>query len=140
MAIVPRAGRGCNGRIAVVIARLREIPAALWLFLIYAFVILTVIGVALPYVVSLAGTMPVSLPGVVVMALLAYTIFTITVILQRKQVGRGLALGLTTLILPTLAFLALGGLPGPALVLGGLAALLVRGLLGARVRAYLSEP
>jgi hypothetical protein len=47
---------------------------------------------------------------------------------------------LTTLILPALAFFALGGLPGPALVLGALAVVLVRGLLGGRVRAYLSEP
>lgn len=115
-------------------------PGSVRLFLVYAVAILVVIGLALPYVVSLAGTMPVSLPGVVVMALLAYTIFTITVILQRKQVGRGLALGLTTLTLPALAFAAFGGLPVPAVGLAVLAALLFRGLLGGRVRAYLSEP
>ena len=122
------------------LAQVRAMPAAILLFLAYAFTILIVIGLALPYVVSLAGTMPVSLPGVVVMALLAYTIFTITVILQRKQVGQGLALGLTTLTLPALAFLAFGGLALPAAGLALLAVLLFRGLLGARVRAYLSEP
>lgn len=118
----------------------RGMPAALVLFLVYAFLILAVIGLSLPYVVSLAGAMPVSLPGVVVMALLAYTIFTITVILQRKQVGRGLALGLSTLTLPALVFSAFGGLAVPAIVLGVLAVLLFRGLAGERVRAYLSEP
>ena len=115
-------------------------PAAIVLFLVYAFAILIVIGLALPYVVSLAGTMPVSLPGVVVMALLAYTIFTITVILQRKQVGRGLALGLTTLTLPALAFTAFGGLVVPAAGIGLLALLLFRGLVGNGVRTYLNEP
>jgi hypothetical protein len=138
--IVPRVASGCNGTIALVIDRIREMPAAFWLFLLYAFVILAAIGISLPYVVSLAGTMPVSLPGVVIMALLAYTIFTVTVILQRKQVGRGLALGLTTLILPLLPFFAFGGLPGVAILLGVLALLLFRGLLGGRARAYLSEP
>ena len=122
------------------IGQLREMPAAIRLFLGYAFMILIVIGLALPYVVGLAGTMPVSLPGVVVMALLAYTIFTITVVLQRKQVGRGLALGLSTLTLPALAFVASAGLRLPTVVLAVLAALLFRGLLGTRVRAYLSEP
>ena len=115
-------------------------PAAIRLFLGYAFMILIVTGLALPYVVGLAGTMPVSLPGVVVMALLAYTIFTITVVLQRKKVGRGLALGLSTLTLPALAFVAFAGLRLPTVVLALLAALLFRGLLGTRVRAYLSEP
>ena len=122
------------------IGQLREMPAAIRLFLGYAFTILIVIGLALPYVVGLAGTLPVSLPGVVVMALLAYTIFTITVVLQRKQVGRGLALGLSTLTLPALAFVAFAGLRLPTVVLAVLAALLFRGLLGTRVRAYLSEP
>jgi hypothetical protein len=123
-----------------VIAQLREMPAGVRLFLIYAFLILIVIGLALPYVISLAGAMPVSLPGVVVMALLSYTIFTITVIFQRKQVGRGLALGLSTLTLPALVFAAFGGLAIPAVLLGILAVLLFRGLAGERVRAYLSEP
>ena len=122
------------------LSQLREMPGSIRLFLAYAFTILIVIGLALPYVVSLAGAMPVSLPGVVVMALLAYTIFTITVILQRKQVGRGLALGLSSLTLPALAFSAFAELVVPAIVLAALAVLLFRSLLGPGVRAYLSEP
>ena len=41
----------------------------------------------------MAISAPVSLPGIVVMVLLAYTIFTITMVLQRKQAARGLAAG-----------------------------------------------
>ena len=115
-------------------------PGSLRLFLAYAATILVAIGLALPYIVSLAGTMPVSLPGVVVMALLAYTIFTITVILQRKRVGQGLALGLSTLTLPALVFAAFGGLALVSLLLAILAGLLFRGLMSPRVRTYLSEP
>jgi hypothetical protein len=121
-------------------SQLREMPGSIRLFLAYAFTILIVIGLALPYVVSLAGAMPVSLPGVAVMALLAYTIFTITVILQRKQVGRGLALGLSSLTLPALAFSAFAQAVLPAVAMAALALLLFRGLSGAPVRAYLSEP
>ena len=36
--------------------------------------------------------------GIVLMALLAYTIFTITLVLQRKMAARGLSLGLVSLI------------------------------------------
>ena len=53
---------------------------------------------------------PVSGPGVVVMVLLAYTIFTTTLVLQRKQAARGLALGLASLTLPLVVYLLLGGL------------------------------
>jgi len=92
-------------------------PGGIRLFLVYALTIMSVIGLSLRYVIDLAIAAPVSLPGVVVMALLAYTIFTITVILQRKQIARGLALGLSSLTLPLLAFAALSGLEGilPAL-------------------------
>lgn len=122
------------------IARIREMPAGLRLFLVYAFTILVVIGLSLRYVVDLAIATPVSLPGLVVMALLAYTIFTITVILQRKQVGRGLALGLSSLTLPGLAFSVLNGLPLPTVVLAVVSTFLFRGLLRGEVRTYLSEP
>ena len=115
-------------------------PGGIRLFLVYALTIMSVIGLSLRYVIDLAIAAPVSLPGVVVMALLAYTIFTITVILQRKQVARGLALGLSSLTLPLLAFAALSGLWLQAAVVGALAALLFRGLLRPEIRTYLSEP
>ena len=64
-------------------------PAGLLLFLGYAFVILGVIGISLRWVVDQAIGAAVSLPGIVTMVLLAYTIFTITMVLQRKQAARG---------------------------------------------------
>ena len=122
------------------IAQIRAMPAGIRLFLVYALTIMSAIGLSLRYVIDLAIAAPVSLPGVAVMALLAYTIFTITVVLQRKQVARGLALGLSSLTLPLLAFAALSGLWLQAVVVGAVAAVLFRGLLRPEIRTYLSEP
>ena len=44
------------------------------------------------------------------MVLLAYTIFTTTLVLQRKQAARGLALGLASLTIPLVPLLALSQL------------------------------
>ena len=115
-------------------------PLGVIIFLAYAFVILAGIGIALPGVIDMAAGAPISGTGVVVMVLLAYTIFTTTLVLQRKEASRGLALGLASLTLPLLVFLVASGLLVQALFIGALAALLFRGLLSAGVRAYLSEP
>ena len=48
--------------------------------------------------------------GIVVMVLLAYTIFTTTLVLQRKQAARGLALGLASLTVPLIPLLLLSQL------------------------------
>jgi hypothetical protein len=64
--------------------RIRAMPGGIRLFLIYAALILVGIALSLRIVVDQAIAAPVSLPGVVVMVLLAYTIFTITLVLQRK--------------------------------------------------------
>jgi hypothetical protein len=93
----------------------------------------------LRFVIDQAIGAPVSGPGIVVMVLLAYTIFTTTLVIQRKQASRGLALGLASLTLPLLAYLVLAGLVPQAIFIGALAALLFRGLLRDEVRAYLSE-
>ena len=53
---------------------------------------------------------PGQLEGLVVMVLLAYTIFTTTLVLQRKQAARGLALGLASLTIPLVPLLALSRL------------------------------
>ena len=110
------------------------------LFLIYAALILAGIGVSLRFVIDLAIGAPVSGPGVVVMVLLAYTIFTTTLVLQRKEASRGLALGLASLTLPLALYLLAAGLIVQAVFIGALAALLFRGLLRSEVRTYLSEP
>ena len=122
------------------LARIREMPSGIRLFLIYALLILAGIGVSLRFVIDLAIGAPVSGPGVVVMVLLAYTIFTTTLVLQRKEASRGLALGLASLTLPLIPFLLVTGLLVQAIFVVALAALLFRGLLRPEVRAYLSEP
>jgi hypothetical protein len=122
------------------LARLAQMPTGVRIFLLYALVILAGVGISLPYVVDLAIGAPISGPGVVVMVLLAYTIFTTTLVLQRKEASRGFALGLASLTLPLLVFLVAAGLLVQAAFVGALAALLFRGLLRPEVRAYLNEP
>lgn len=115
-------------------------PPGLRLFLGYAFLILGLIGLSLRTVVDLAVNAPLSFEGLVVMSLLAYTIFTITLVLQRKEAARGLALGLSTLTVPAVPILLFGGLFLPAVVVGLLGAALFYGLTRPEVRAYLNEP
>ena len=122
-----------------------RMPNGLRIFLVYAGAILTVIGLSLRFVIDLAVSASVSLVGVVVMVLLAYTIFTVTVVLQRKQVARGLALGLASLTIPAIP-LGYVSFPAPsagiaaALFAAALAITLFRGLLRPDVRAYLDQP
>ena len=78
---------------------LRGVPWGVALFLVYALAILVGVGLALGSVVDRALS-PDHPRGLVLMALLAYTIFTITLVLQRKAAARGLALGLASLAVP----------------------------------------
>lgn len=130
------------GRVTIdgMVARIRAMPWGVRLFLIYAGLILAGIGLSLRFVIDLAVGAPVSGPGVVVMVLLAYTIFTTTLVLQRKEASRGLALGLASLTLPLLLYLLIAGLLIQAVFVAALAALLFRGLLRPDVRSYLGEP
>jgi hypothetical protein len=120
-------------------ARLGEMPSGIRLFLIYALLILAGIGLSLRFVVDQAIAAPVSPLGVVVMVLLAYTIFTTTLVLQRKQASRNLAIGLASLTLPLIPLLLLGGLIVQAIFVAALSALLFRGLLRPEIRTYLNE-
>jgi hypothetical protein len=115
-------------------------PAGVLLFLGYAFLILGAIGLSLRWVVEKAIGAPLSLEGIVVMVLLAYTIFTITMVLQRKQAARGLALGLTTLTVPAVPLLLLGPVPAVAIAPAVLAIALFLGLGRPSVKSWLSEP
>ena len=119
---------------------LRQMPGGLRLFLVYAFLILAGIGISLRFVVDQAIEASVSFQGVVVMALLAYTIFTTTLVLQRKEAARGLALGLTSLTIPLVPLLLLSQLPIEAIFVAAFSLLLFRGLLRPDVRSFLSEP
>ena len=114
-------------------------PSGIRIFLVYAFLVLAGIGLSLRFVVDQAIAAPVSPLGVVVMVLLAYTIFTTTLVLQRKQAARNLAIGLASLTLPLIPLLLLGGLVVQAIFVTALAILLFRGLLRPEIRTYLNE-
>ena len=122
------------------IATLRAMPGGVRLFLLYALLILAAIGIALPRIVERAIAVPLTFEGLVVMVLLAYTIFTTTLVLQRKEAARPLAIGLASLTVPAIPLFALGGLLVQTLFVATLALLLFRGLLAPDTRAWLSEP
>ncbi len=122
----------------------RSMPLGVRLFLFYAFGLLAFIGLSLRWVIDQAIDQPVSFIGVVWMCLLAYTIFTTTMTLQRKQAARGLAIGLTSLLVPAvpLAWLTLGGFPTQwpiTIALALLAVAVFSGLARPNARAYFSE-
>jgi len=123
-----------------VLDRVRAMPGGVRLFLAYAFVILAGIGLSLRFVVDQAISAPVSPLGLLVMVLLAYTIFTITLVLQRKQASRTLAIGLASLTVPLVPLLLVSSLLVEAIFITALGILLFRGLLRPEVRAYLNEP
>ena len=119
--------------------RLAAMPTGIRIFLLYAALILVGIGLSLRFVVDQAIAAPVSPLGVVVMVLLAYTIFTTTLVLQRKQAARNLSIGLASLTIPLIPLLLFGGLIVQAIFVAALAAVLFRGLLRPEVRTYLCE-
>jgi hypothetical protein len=122
------------------IETLRAMPGGLRLFLLYSLLILAGIGLSLRFVVDQAVEASVTFQGVVVMALRAYTIFTTTLVLQRKEAARNLALGLASLTVPLIPILLLSQLPIEAVFVAAFALLLFRGLLRPEVRAFLREP
>ena len=119
----------------------RAMPGGIRLFLIYAALILVAIGLSLRFVVDEAIAAPISPLGILVMVLLAYTIFTTTLVLQRKQAARGLAIGLASLIIPAVFVLATSPVhPATPFFVAAFGVLLFRGLLRPEVRTYLAEP
>ena len=115
-------------------------PPGVLLFLGYGLMILATIGVSLRWVVDMAISAPISFPGLVVMILLAYTIFTITLVLQRKAAARGLAVGLSTLTVPLAFFFLVSPVPILVLAPGILGVLLWVGLRRPASRAWFCEP
>jgi succinate-acetate transporter protein len=115
-------------------------PPGVAVFLAYGLLILAGIAVTLPGVVAQAEVLPISPIGVVAMGLLAYTIFTLTLTLQRKEAARALALGLSSLTIPAIPILLLGGVPLAAGFVALVAVGLFRGLTLPSARRWLSEP
>ena len=115
-------------------------PNGVRMVLAFGFVLLAGIGLTLPLVINLAVEAPVSPLGLLWMLLLAYLIFTLTLILQRKQAGWLWSLGLASLSIPVaLILFTWGGLIG---AVGGLflIATLFYSLRNERARAWFSEP
>lgn len=123
-----------------VIAVLRQMPTGVRIVLAFGFVLLAVVGLTLPLVINEAVEAPVSPLGLLWMLLLAYLVFTLTLILQRKQAAWLLSLGLASLSAPlALILLSWGGAIG--LLLGVvLGVMLFQALRGPRARAWFSEP
>ena len=122
---------------------IRGMPWGVGLFLVYALLILAGAALALGPVVEQAVLVPITFNGIVLMALLAYTIFTITLVLQRKEAARNLAIGLATLTIPAIPVaLLFGGGIGivAAAVVAAFAILLYAGLRSAAVRDWLNQP
>lgn len=115
-------------------------PNGVRVVLAFGFVLLAGIGLTLPLVINLAIEAPVSPLGLLWMLLLAYLVFTLTLILQRKQAGWLLSLGLASLSVPVAVVLfSWSGLIG---AVGGLLliVLLFYSLRDERARAWFSEP
>jgi hypothetical protein len=123
-----------------VIALLREMPNGVRVVLGFGFVLLAGIGLTLPLVINEAVEAPVSPLGILWMLLLAYLVFTLTLILQRKQAAWLLSLGLATLSIPVAFILytgagTLGAVAGVVLVV-----VLFLALRSPRARTWFSEP
>lgn len=114
-------------------------PWGIGLFLVYAFVLLAGAALALGPIVDKAVLIPITFEGIVLMALLAYTIFTITLVLQRKVAARGLSLGLVSLTVPAIPLALLWGQLIIAVFLAALGLLLFRGLRAPRARGWLDQ-
>ena len=117
----------------------RGMPWGVAVFLVYAFLLLGGVGLALGPVVEQAVLVPITLTGVVLMALLAYTIFTITLVLQRKAAARNLALGLLTLAIPAVPLAILARQFVVAALIVVVALVLVRGLRAPSTAAWLDQ-
>ncbi|HEY8168957.1 MAG: hypothetical protein ACHQ02_00255 [Candidatus Limnocylindrales bacterium] len=118
----------------------RAMPGGVRIFVTYAVVVLAFLGLTLPLVVDQAVEAPVSAIGLLWMLLLAYLIFTLTLVLQRKQVAWMLSLGLASLTIPLVGVLGLyAGIPGAVFALA-LAAILFRALSRPSARGWFTEP
>jgi hypothetical protein len=114
-------------------------PWGIGFFLVYAFLVLAGAALALGPVVDRAVLIPITFEGIVLMALLAYTIFTITLVLQRKAAARGLTLGLVSLAVPAIPLALLWGQLIGAVFLAVLGLLLYRGLRAPAAQRWLDQ-
>jgi hypothetical protein len=120
---------------------IKAMPPGVLVFMGYAFLILSVLGLSMRIVVDQAVQAPITFIGLVWMLLLAYLIFTMTLVLQKKQAAYMLSLGLTSLLLPlaaVLVFAPSGWIISIAAVL--LFVIVVWSIRRPRSRAWFCEP
>jgi hypothetical protein len=118
----------------------RAMPNGVRIFLVYGFLVLAFLGLTLAPVVDTAVDAPVSPIGLLWMLLLAYLVFTLTLVLQRKQAGYGLSIGLATLTVPLVPILwSFAGSPGALIALAA-AVILFWALRRPGVRGWFAEP
>ena len=119
----------------------RQMPPGVLVFLGYSFLVLAFIGLTLPLVIEEAVVAPISFIGIVWMLLLAYLIFTMTLVLQKKQAAYALSLGLTSLLIP-LAVVVLFAQGGFVISIAAaiLFVIVVIALRRPRSREWFSEP
>jgi hypothetical protein len=118
---------------------IRGMPWGVALFLVYAFLVLGAAGLALGPVVEQAVLVPITLQGVVLMALIAYSIFTITLVFQRKAAARGLALGLVSLAVPAVPLALVVGQVPLAVIVMLVALVVLVGLRTPAARSWLDQ-
>ena len=119
--------------------QLRQMPVGVGVVLIFGLLLLAGLGLTLPLIVAQAIDAPISPLGLLWMLLIAYLVFTITLVLQRKQAAWMLAVGMATLALPlTLILWQWAGLIG-ALFGVAIGAVLFLSLRGRRVRGWFVE-
>lgn len=117
-----------------------SMPTGVRLVLAFGFVLLAGVGLTLPLIVNQAIEAAVTPIGLLWMLLLAYLVFTLTLILQRKQAAWMLSLGLATLSVPLAVALWFWGGFLAALVGVAVAIVLFWSLRAEPVRAWFSEP
>ena len=129
--------RGCENQ--PVVDLLRSMPNGVRVILLFGFMLLAGVGLTLPLVIEQAVAAPISALGLLWMLLLAYLVFTLTLILQRKHAGWMLSVGLASLAVP-LALVMFFWAGAIGLVIGLLvAAMLFLALLAPAVREWFSE-
>lgn len=120
---------------------IKAMPPGVLLFMGYSLLVLSILGLSMPIIIDQAIAAPVSFIGIVWMALLAYLIFTMTLVLQRKQAAFGLSMGLTSLMVP-LAVIMLFAPGGFVISIAAvlLFIIIVIALRRPRSREWFSEP